>query len=146
MAYKFVSTFVFLYLFGVIYWLEAFLRPMSSRLEVIMVAFFFVSVSAVPAFTITTLMSRWFKLLGVNTAAFLAVSVPLGVAAMACIGSMLSQLMTVTSTHACAHSPRLGFPSSTWIDETGLHYNYYRDYDAVTGRYLQSDPGYLLAE
>jgi RHS repeat-associated protein len=25
-------------------------------------------------------------------------------------------------------------------DETGLHYNYFRDYDAVTGRFIQSDP------
>ncbi|MEN3159852.1 RHS repeat-associated core domain-containing protein, partial [Alkalimonas sp. NCh-2] len=25
-------------------------------------------------------------------------------------------------------------------EETGLHYNYFRDYDPETGRYLQSDP------
>lgn len=24
--------------------------------------------------------------------------------------------------------------------ETGLHYNYYRDYDPASGRYVESDP------
>jgi RHS repeat-associated protein len=27
-----------------------------------------------------------------------------------------------------------------FFQETGLHYNYYRDYDPATGRYAQSDP------
>ena len=35
---------------------------------------------------------------------------------------------------------RLRFPGQYLDEETGLHYNYYRDYDAVTGRYVQSDP------
>jgi RHS repeat-associated protein len=34
----------------------------------------------------------------------------------------------------------LRFPGQYYDDETGLHYNYFRDYDAATGRYMQSDP------
>ncbi|HZF30250.1 MAG TPA: RHS repeat-associated core domain-containing protein, partial [Gammaproteobacteria bacterium] len=34
----------------------------------------------------------------------------------------------------------LRFPGQYFDDETGLHYNYFRDYDAVTGRYVESDP------
>ena len=34
----------------------------------------------------------------------------------------------------------LRFPGQYFDAETGLHYNYYRDYDPVTGRYLQPDP------
>ncbi|QWP77213.1 RHS repeat protein [Lysobacter sp. K5869] len=32
------------------------------------------------------------------------------------------------------------FPGQRYDAATGLSYNYYRDYDAVTGRYIQSDP------
>jgi RHS repeat-associated protein len=34
----------------------------------------------------------------------------------------------------------LRFPGQQFDAETGSHYNYFRDYEAVTGRYLQSDP------
>jgi RHS repeat-associated protein len=34
----------------------------------------------------------------------------------------------------------LRFPGQYLDDESGLHYNYFRDYDSVTGRYIQSDP------
>jgi RHS repeat-associated protein len=34
----------------------------------------------------------------------------------------------------------LRFPGQYYDAETGLHYNYFRDYDPRTGRYIQSDP------
>ena len=34
----------------------------------------------------------------------------------------------------------LRFPGQYYDVETGTHYNYMRDYDPVTGRYVQSDP------
>lgn len=34
----------------------------------------------------------------------------------------------------------LRFPGQYYDKETGLHYNYFRDYDPTTGRYVQSDP------
>jgi RHS repeat-associated protein len=34
----------------------------------------------------------------------------------------------------------LRFPGQYFDNETGLYYNYFRDYDPTTGRYIQSDP------
>ncbi len=34
----------------------------------------------------------------------------------------------------------LRFPGQYYDAETGLHYNYFRDYDPVVGRYIESDP------
>jgi RHS repeat-associated protein len=34
----------------------------------------------------------------------------------------------------------LRFPGQLFDGETGFHYNYFRDYDPSTGRYIQSDP------
>nr|WP_303902818.1 RHS repeat-associated core domain-containing protein [Thiohalomonas denitrificans] len=34
----------------------------------------------------------------------------------------------------------LRFPGQYFDEETGLHYNYFRDYDSSTGRYIESDP------
>ncbi len=38
----------------------------------------------------------------------------------------------------------LRFPGQQYDAATGLHYNYYRDYDPTVGRYVQSDPIGLL--
>jgi RHS repeat-associated protein len=34
----------------------------------------------------------------------------------------------------------IGFPGQYWDEKKQRLYNYYRDYDGTTGRYLQSDP------
>ncbi|MDQ1818149.1 RHS repeat-associated core domain-containing protein, partial [Massilia sp. CCM 9210] len=39
-----------------------------------------------------------------------------------------------------AFAYNLRFPGQYYDRETNLHYNYYRDYDPQTGRYVQSDP------
>ena len=40
----------------------------------------------------------------------------------------------------------LRFPGQYFDAETQMHYNYFRDYDPATGRYLQSDPLGILLE
>jgi RHS repeat-associated protein len=41
--------------------------------------------------------------------------------------------------------PRMGvLPGQYYLAEFGLHYNYFRDYDPQTGRYIESDPIGLL--
>ena len=38
------------------------------------------------------------------------------------------------------HTISLRFAGQVFDADTGLHYNYFRDYDPWTGRYIQSDP------
>ncbi|MGI9302296.1 MAG: RHS repeat-associated core domain-containing protein [Gammaproteobacteria bacterium] len=45
---------------------------------------------------------------------------------------------TTVTTNTLGNNLR--FPGQYFDSETGLHYNYFRDYNPATGRYIQSDP------
>lgn len=47
-------------------------------------------------------------------------------------------MQNLRSRKMFVYNPR--FPGQLYDQETNLHYNYYRDYDPQTGRYIQSDP------
>ncbi|QYF96050.1 RHS repeat-associated core domain-containing protein [Massilia sp. PAMC28688] len=51
---------------------------------------------------------------------------------------MAQPLENPSSLGAFVYNPR--FPGQLYDKESGLHYNYFRDYDPQTGRYVQSDP------
>jgi len=44
------------------------------------------------------------------------------------------------SLQRATESNDVRFPGQYFDAETGLHYNYFRDYDSYTGRYIESDP------
>jgi len=52
--------------------------------------------------------------------------------------SSLTQTTLPITTGVTANNLR--FPGQYFDAETGTHYNYFRDYDPATGRYVQSDP------
>jgi RHS repeat-associated protein len=45
-----------------------------------------------------------------------------------------------------AFTLNLRFPGQYFDEETGTHYNYFRDYDSGVGRYVQSDPRGILLD
>lgn len=46
----------------------------------------------------------------------------------------------VSAADSGIYQINLRFPGQYFDSESGLHYNYFRDYDPQTGRYVQSDP------
>jgi RHS repeat-associated protein len=51
-----------------------------------------------------------------------------------------TQAPTTSPSGGSAYSLNLRFPGQYFDAETGLHYNYFRDYEPVTGRYVEPDP------
>jgi RHS repeat-associated protein len=47
---------------------------------------------------------------------------------------------SVTATQRAPFSYELRFPGQFFDQSTKLRYNYFRDYDPRTGRYIESDP------
>jgi len=52
----------------------------------------------------------------------------------------VAQPFGATHSESGALATRLRFPGQYFDGESGLHYNYFRDYDPSLGRYIQSDP------
>jgi RHS repeat-associated protein len=52
----------------------------------------------------------------------------------------LDELPGGNSLHRGLFEMPLRFPGQYFDAETGLHYNYFRDYEPSTGRYIESDP------
>ncbi len=51
-----------------------------------------------------------------------------------------SQVTKASNASVGGFSYNLRFPGQVFDAKSGFHYNYFRDYDPKTGRYLQSDP------
>jgi RHS repeat-associated protein len=55
-------------------------------------------------------------------------------------GSFWGRFLDRTRTSSLRGRRVVILPGQYYDDETGLHFNYFRDYDPVTGRYAESDP------
>lgn len=60
--------------------------------------------------------------------------------ALGCVGSVRVAKANQNPSNLNNFAYNLRFPGQYYDQETGLHYNYHRDYDPQTGRYVQSDP------
>ena len=63
---------------------------------------------------------------------------PVSVLSPACLQS---ECASFSARVRAIPTPRMGvLPGQYYQAETGLNYNYFRDYDPQTGRYIESDP------